>query len=730
MAALVERRRLLQTVHDRWIVGALRQSPLQFLALWDTLPAECRPLCDLVVQRPGARPASLAAHTAITRLWDECQQRLLILGSPGSGKTTLLLELAGRLLSDAQQDSARALPVVFDLAEWSGPGPTLNDWLTDELHVGYDVPRQQARRWLDEGAILPLFDGFDETTPAAREDCLQAVEVWQSQRGLWPLAFCSQPADYETLTARLRLPGAVLIQPLHRQQISQCLMQIGESPAAVRTALQQDPVLWEILRTPLLLGVAILNGRTQETSVARLTGSAAERQALLWERYVQDRVHDTVAGDSSASPSMLAHLSRLAAFMQRRRRTWLRPADAPPWTLSRRAWARLLEQAAQRGLLLRMGDGYRFAHRLLQDYLASLAAHDAPAEGEAEPSELTARSYPARAYRRDEPGHGAGPSDSGRSAPLLQVDELTVSFGACRVVEGLSFTLRRGETLGVVGESGSGKSLTALALLRLAPAGATLTGRIRFAGHHILALPERELEHLRGRRMAMIFQEPMTALNPVLSVGEQIAEMFVLHDRVSGREARRRAVAALGRVHIADPARRAGDYPHQLSGGMRQRVMIAMALACRPDLLIADEPTTALDVTVQAHILDLILELQEDLGMAMLFISHNLGVVSQVADRVLVMYAGKALEVAPTERLLKHPEHPYTRALLATLPRLGGRRRRLPTIPGTVPRPRDATPACVFAARCPLADERCRRITPTLRDQGGEHWVACLKAGA
>jgi len=312
--------------------------------------------------------------------------------------------------------------------------------------------------------------------------------------------------------------------------------------------------------------------------------------------------------------------------------------------------------------------------------------------------------------------------------PLLTVRNLTVVFGPFRAVDRLSFTLDRGETLGVVGESGCGKSLTGLSLLRLTPPGSTLTGEIDFDDHALLEMSKSEFNTLRGRRIAMVFQEPMTALNPVYPVGAQVAEMFILHQNATRKSAWEQALNALQRVRIPDPDRRARDYPHQLSGGMRQRVMIAMALACCPEVLIADEPTTALDVTVQAQILDLMLELQEQMGMAMLFISHDMGIISQVADRVLVMYAGKAMESAPTGTVLKNPVHPYTRALLKTLPRLGERRGPLPTIAGTVPTLQDKASGCVFASRCALAEDQCKRLEPAFKQYGDHHWVACLKA--
>ena len=312
------------------------------------------------------------------------------------------------------------------------------------------------------------------------------------------------------------------------------------------------------------------------------------------------------------------------------------------------------------------------------------------------------------------------------SEPLLDVSGLTVAFSARKAVDRLSYRLDRGETLGVVGESGCGKTLAALALLGLTPPLAQCSGKVMFGGRNLLALTEREREKVRGGQIAMIFQEPMTALNPVLSINEQVAEMFVLHQGLSIRQARRVAVEALHRVHIADPKRCGNDYPHQLSGGMRQRVMIAIALACHPQLLIADEPTTALDVTVQAQILDLILEMQEELGMAVLFISHNLGVISQIADKVMVMYAGRAVETAANEHLLHQPLHPYTQALLETLPKLGERRGKLPAIPGSVPPLEAERQGCNFVDRCRYANPQCRVEEPALEEYADRHQVACL----
>ncbi len=315
---------------------------------------------------------------------------------------------------------------------------------------------------------------------------------------------------------------------------------------------------------------------------------------------------------------------------------------------------------------------------------------------------------------------------------LLEAEALTVTFGQAaavvRVVDGLGFALAPGRTLGVVGESGCGKSMAALAVMGLLPVGARAGGALRFDGEDLLAMSEAGRRRLRGRRMAMIFQEPMTALNPVVPVGVQIAEMLVVHEGARETAARQRAIALLERVGIAEPATRAAAYPHQLSGGMRQRVMIAMAIACRPSLLIADEPTTALDVSVQAQILDLLLELQRDEGMAMLFISHNLGVISEIADEIMVMYAGRVAEHGPAQSVLAAPLHPYTRGLIATLPDPARRKPVLPTIAGTVPDPRWRAAGCAFHPRCPDATAECAATLPTPRERAPRRFAACLHA--
>ena len=320
------------------------------------------------------------------------------------------------------------------------------------------------------------------------------------------------------------------------------------------------------------------------------------------------------------------------------------------------------------------------------------------------------------------------------AGPLLRVEGLAITFatdsGPLKAADGVSFTLGRGTTLGLVGESGCGKTVTALALLGLVPApGRISAGRVVFDGTDLLGLDDRALDRVRGDRISMIFQEPMTALNPVYPIGDQIAEVLTVHRGATRSEAWAGAVRMLERVGIPDPAMRARAYPHQISGGMRQRVMIAMALACRPDVLIADEPTTALDVTVQAQILDLILEAQRDMGMAVLFISHNLAVVSEIADEVLVMYAGRIVERAPAETLFEAPFHPYTRGLIESLPDAARPQARLPAISGTVPDLRALPAGCRFSDRCPLAEDACRAAEPVLELVAENRWLACYRGG-
>jgi peptide/nickel transport system ATP-binding protein/oligopeptide transport system ATP-binding protein len=314
---------------------------------------------------------------------------------------------------------------------------------------------------------------------------------------------------------------------------------------------------------------------------------------------------------------------------------------------------------------------------------------------------------------------------------LLEVSDLTVSFptadGIVHAVRGLSFGVDPGRTLGIVGESGSGKSVAALTLVRLTR-GAEVAGTALFAGRDLLTLPEDEMRQVRGARIAMVFQDPLSSLHPQYRIGWQIAEMVRAHQRASRRVAHRRAVELLGLVGIPQPDRRVDDYPHQFSGGMRQRVMIAMALALDPALLIADEPTTALDATVRAQILDLLIGLQRELGTALIMISHDLGVIAEVADDVLVMYAGKIVESASVDALFADPQHPYTIGLLGSIPRLDVDRERLATIEGTVPSPNNQPAGCRFAPRCPFADRRCHEEPPPLRELGAGHLVACWKA--
>ncbi len=317
------------------------------------------------------------------------------------------------------------------------------------------------------------------------------------------------------------------------------------------------------------------------------------------------------------------------------------------------------------------------------------------------------------------------------STPLLEVRNLAVHFrgaaGVARAVDGVSFTVARGETVAIVGESGSGKSVTALSLLRLidAPGRIEPGSVIRFEGLDLLALDEEPMRQLRGRRIAMIFQEPMTALNPVFTVGDQVAEVARIHEGASRAAAWQRAVQMLARTGIADAERRAKDYPHQLSGGMRQRVLIAMALLLSPALVIADEPTTALDVTIQAQILDLLRTLQQETGSAVLLITHDFGVVAEMAQRVLVMYGGQIVESAPVRTLFSSPAHPYTAGLLRAMPRMGSRRDRLEAIPGTVP-PATAWPSgCRFRDRCAHAWDKCASDAPAPVEVVPGHVARC-----
>ncbi|MES0207836.1 ABC transporter ATP-binding protein [Mesorhizobium sp. M0028] len=314
-------------------------------------------------------------------------------------------------------------------------------------------------------------------------------------------------------------------------------------------------------------------------------------------------------------------------------------------------------------------------------------------------------------------------------AALLRVDNLTVCFPTTEPVSQLSFEVGEGETLAIVGESGSGKSLTALALMQLLPRSAKIpNGRIEFAGRDLLGLDQKAMRNLRGREIAMIFQEPMTSLNPVLTIGRQITEVLTLHEGIRGQAARARAIELLSLVRIPDPQRRIDDYPHQLSGGMRQRVMIAIAVACRPRLLIADEPTTALDVTIQAQVLDLLDTLRRELSMAVVLITHDLGVVAQWADKVVVMYAGRKVEQALPGALFRTPLHPYTRGLLAASPRLKTnlhyRDARLTEIPGSIVSAAGEK-GCPFRPRCAVARDSCAHFVPALVEVGEDRLVAC-----
>ena len=320
-------------------------------------------------------------------------------------------------------------------------------------------------------------------------------------------------------------------------------------------------------------------------------------------------------------------------------------------------------------------------------------------------------------------------------APLLDVQNLQTHFGTIdgvvRAVEGVSFHINAGETVGVVGESGCGKSVTAMSILRLiqTPPG-KIAGKILFQGRDLLELSEPEMQSIRGKDISMIFQEPMTSLNPVLTVGRQIGETVVLHEGLSARDAEQRSVEMMTLVGIPAPGRRVREYPHQLSGGMRQRVMIAMALACSPQLLVADEPTTALDVTIQAQILELMRDLKSRVGAAIMLITHDLGVVAEMAQRVIVMYAGRKVEEGTVEEIFLRPLHPYTRGLMGSMPKLGSSlhetgRSKLVEIQGQVPSLRKPIIGCAFAGRCPQVTDVCRQIAPALEEKAPAHQVAC-----
>jgi len=326
-------------------------------------------------------------------------------------------------------------------------------------------------------------------------------------------------------------------------------------------------------------------------------------------------------------------------------------------------------------------------------------------------------------------------STEGKKLPnserILKVRGLTVSFatenGPAKVIEDVSFSVEHGRTLGLVGESGCGKSVTAMSIIRLLPSPPSRVeaGRIIFDGEDLLKLDDAAMRTIRGNRIGMIFQEPMTSLNPTFSVGFQIGEVLRIHRGLGQRQSRDRCVELLDLVGIGSPGARIDQYPHQLSGGLRQRVMIAMAIACGPALLIADEPTTALDVTIQAQILDLLVRLQKELEMSILMITHDLGVVAEFCDHVVVMYAGMIVEKAPVERIFNNPRHPYTHGLLKSIPQIGNKRTYLPTIPGMVPAIGERPKGCYFAQRCERVIDICWRTTPPLDGQGTENRLAC-----
>jgi oligopeptide/dipeptide ABC transporter ATP-binding protein len=313
---------------------------------------------------------------------------------------------------------------------------------------------------------------------------------------------------------------------------------------------------------------------------------------------------------------------------------------------------------------------------------------------------------------------------------LLDIDNLTVQFrgegGWFTAVDDVSLNLAQGETLGIVGESGSGKSVTALSILRLHASSTTrLTGRILYSGKDMLSIAPRELRAVRGREIAMIFQDPMSSLNPVLTIADQIGETLRIHQQLDARASRQRAIELLDLVRIPDARRRVDEYPHRLSGGMRQRVMIAIAISCRPRLLIADEPTTALDVTIQAQILDLLRDLQSSLGMSVVLISHDMGVIAEFARRVIVMYAGRVVETSGVSDLFRKPLHPYTEGLLAAIPKLDIDVDRLPSINGSIPDPAEVIPGCRYSPRCPIVVKQCRVEAPALLPAGASRFARC-----
>jgi peptide/nickel transport system ATP-binding protein/oligopeptide transport system ATP-binding protein len=317
--------------------------------------------------------------------------------------------------------------------------------------------------------------------------------------------------------------------------------------------------------------------------------------------------------------------------------------------------------------------------------------------------------------------------------PILEVRNLTIHFfteeGVVQAVENVSFEINPGEILGLVGESGCGKSVTGLSLLRLIPVppGRIINGDILIDGKSLLNLEEKQMEKVRGNEISMIFQEPMTSLNPVFTIGDQIMEAIILHQRLDKAEARKRAIEMLDRVKIPSPEKRIDSYPHQLSGGMRQRAMIAMALSCQPKLLVADEPTTALDVTIQAQVLQLLKEIQKEMGMSVMLITHDLGVVSEIADRVAVMYAGRIFEYGPIEAIFREMRNPYTRGLMTSIPQLTEKKDRLNTIPGQVPDPMNLPVGCKFHPRCYLMIGECKKEEPPLFQVNGDHFSRCIR---
>ena len=314
---------------------------------------------------------------------------------------------------------------------------------------------------------------------------------------------------------------------------------------------------------------------------------------------------------------------------------------------------------------------------------------------------------------------------------ILSVQDLKLwinnDFGSVQILNGISFDIFRGQTLGIVGESGCGKSLTSFSVMRLLETPPVrYAGKILFQGQDVLKLSDKQMQKIRGRKMSMIFQEPMTSLNPLFTLGNQLAEPFMQHQGLTKKEARQKSIEMLKMVRMAEPEQRIDEYPHQLSGGMRQRVMIAMALACRPELLIADEPTTALDVTIQAQVLDLMRDLQRELGTAIAFITHDLGVIKEMCDRVVVLYCGEVMETAAVEELFRNPRHPYTQGLMDTLPKYG-QKGRLATIPGVVPPSGQFPTGCVFAPRCQYATDECAARKPEAYDTEDGHTVRCFR---